>query len=240
MRLGQSPGWRFSSTKSRRERREHSTPEDCFGADLRALPMKNRNLGVSDVLYHVEAQIFATFSRPYSRPSSRPSRPSHSPGRRLVVRHESTGLSLGTRDKLRAALLSGVAGFVDAAGLLSLATMFPAHITGELVSDTIALSVGQGGPTVTHFWMVPTFVLAVAVAAVVARVERRAVARRFRVATAAGRGLKLRAERAVSMLARRGPQADAPRGLLRGGSQGFRRPVRVLKGRRRHNVQAGN
>ena len=57
------------------------------------------------------------------------------PPRRLVVRHESTGLSLGTRDKLRAAVLSGVAGYVDAAGLLSLAAMLPAHITGELVTE---------------------------------------------------------------------------------------------------------
>jgi uncharacterized membrane protein YoaK (UPF0700 family) len=92
----------------------------------------------------------------------------------LVVRHESTGLSLGARDKLRAAMLSGVAGFVDAAGLLSLATMFPAHITGELVSDTIALSGGPRAPNAGHFWMLPTFVLAVAIAAVVARLERRA------------------------------------------------------------------
>jgi uncharacterized membrane protein YoaK (UPF0700 family) len=91
-----------------------------------------------------------------------------------VVRHESTGLSLGTRDKLRAAVLSGVAGFVDAAGLLSLAALFPAHITGELVSEAVALSSGHrdGGPS--RLWMLPAFVLAVALAAAVARLERRA------------------------------------------------------------------
>ncbi len=96
------------------------------------------------------------------------------PPRRLVVRHESTGLSLGTRDKLRAAVLSGVAGYVDAAGLLSLAAMFPAHITGELVTEAVALSSGHrdGGPS--RLWMLPAFVLAVALAAVVARIERRA------------------------------------------------------------------
>jgi uncharacterized membrane protein YoaK (UPF0700 family) len=90
------------------------------------------------------------------------------------VRHEATGLSLGARDKLRAAALSGVAGYVDAAGLLSLAAMFPAHITGELVSEAVALSSGHrdGGPS--HLWMLPAFVLAVALAAVVARLERRA------------------------------------------------------------------
>lgn len=90
-----------------------------------------------------------------------------------MVRHESTGLSLGARDKLRAAVLSGVAGFVDAAGLLSLAALFPAHITGELVSEAVALSSGhrEGGPS--RLWMLPAFVLAVALAAVVARIERR-------------------------------------------------------------------
>lgn len=91
-----------------------------------------------------------------------------------MVRHESTGLSLGARDKLRAAVLSGVAGFVDAAGLLSLAALFPAHITGELVSEAVALSSGHrdGGPS--RLWMLPAFVLAVALAAAVARLERRA------------------------------------------------------------------
>ncbi len=90
------------------------------------------------------------------------------------MRHESTGLSLGARDKLRAAVLSGVAGYVDAAGLLSLAAMFPAHITGELVTEAVALSSGhrEGGPS--RLWMLPAFVLAVALAAVVARIERRA------------------------------------------------------------------
>lgn len=95
------------------------------------------------------------------------------PPQRRLVRHESTGLSLGTRDKLRAAVLSGVAGFVDAAGLLSLAAMFPAHITGELVTEAVSLA-GAPNATVSHFWMLPSFVLAVALAASLARVERRA------------------------------------------------------------------
>ena len=96
------------------------------------------------------------------------------PPRRLVVRHESTGLSLGARDKLRAAVLSGVAGYVDAAGLLSLAAMFPAHITGELVTEAVALSSGHRDGGASRLWMLPAFVLAVALAAVVARIERRA------------------------------------------------------------------
>jgi uncharacterized membrane protein YoaK (UPF0700 family) len=90
-----------------------------------------------------------------------------------VIRHESTGLSLGTRDKLRAAVLSGVAGFVDAAGILSLAAMFPAHITGELVTEAVSLSDG-GHTSISHLWMLPSFVLSVALAATLARIERRA------------------------------------------------------------------
>jgi len=91
---------------------------------------------------------------------------------RLVVRHESTGLSLGARDRLRAAVLSGVAGYVDAAGLLSLAALFPAHITGELVSEAVALSSAHRDGSPSRLWMLPVFMLAVAVAAVVARVEK--------------------------------------------------------------------
>jgi uncharacterized membrane protein YoaK (UPF0700 family) len=75
---------------------------------------------------------------------------------------------------VRAAALSGVAGFVDAAGILSLVAMFPAHITGELVSEAVALSSGHHDGAASHLWMLPAFVLAVALAAVVARLERRA------------------------------------------------------------------
>jgi uncharacterized membrane protein YoaK (UPF0700 family) len=91
-----------------------------------------------------------------------------------MVRHESTGLSLGARDKIRAAVLSGVAGYVDAAGLVSVVALFPAHITGELVTEAVALSSGRHDMGPSRLWMLPAFVLAVALAAVLARVERRA------------------------------------------------------------------
>lgn len=52
--------------------------------------------------------------------------------------------------------------------------MFPAHITGELVSEAVALSNGHHEASSSHLWMLPSFVLAVALAAVVARIERRA------------------------------------------------------------------
>jgi len=82
-------------------------------------------------------------------------------------------LSLGAHDKLRAAVLSGVAGYVDAAGLLSLAAIFPAHITGELVTEAVAFSSNHHGAASGRLWALPAFVLAVALAALVARLERR-------------------------------------------------------------------
>ena len=98
-------------------------------------------------------------------------RPSWLP--RLSANGEGSGLSTRTRDRLRAALLAGVAGFVDAAGLLSVVALFPAHVTGELVSEAVAATAGHpaGGPS--RFWMLPVFVAAVAVSATVARVDRR-------------------------------------------------------------------
>ncbi len=87
-------------------------------------------------------------------------------------RYESTGLTLGARDKVRAAALSGVAGYVDAAGLVSVVALFPAHITGELVSEAVALSSGHHEPGPSRLWMLPVFVVAVALTALVARIER--------------------------------------------------------------------
>lgn len=82
------------------------------------------------------------------------------------------------RAELRVGVLSGVAGFVDAAGFVSLAGFFPAHLTGELVSAGIALSGGKvidgGGLRVA---LIPVFMLAVAGATIVARVTRRRLRR---------------------------------------------------------------
>lgn len=79
------------------------------------------------------------------------------------------GSSLGTSSlRLHSTLLSGVAGYVDAAGFALLLGLFPAHLTGELVGDAIALSSGGRGFR-AHLWEFPVFVAAVMLATLVAR-----------------------------------------------------------------------
>lgn len=73
--------------------------------------------------------------------------------------------------KLHAALLSGVAGYVDAAGFASLVGLFPAHLTGELVGDAIALSSGHLNGR-AHLWAFPVFIGSVTLATLVARIFR--------------------------------------------------------------------
>ena len=73
---------------------------------------------------------------------------------------------------LHSALLSGVAGYVDAAGFVLLFGVFPAHLTGELVNDAIAVSSGQLAARASRLWVFPVFVASIVVAALVARTLR--------------------------------------------------------------------
>jgi uncharacterized membrane protein YoaK (UPF0700 family) len=70
---------------------------------------------------------------------------------------------------LHSAVLSGVAGYVDAAGFVLLFGVFPAHLTGELVNDAIAVSSGQLAARASRLWVFPVFVASIVVAALVAR-----------------------------------------------------------------------
>jgi uncharacterized membrane protein YoaK (UPF0700 family) len=76
------------------------------------------------------------------------------------------------RDKFGLAL-SCIAGFVDAAGFLTLFGLFPAHITGELISVMGILAPNAGGGVWERVGLLLVFLGAVVISAIVARRARR-------------------------------------------------------------------
>jgi uncharacterized membrane protein YoaK (UPF0700 family) len=76
-------------------------------------------------------------------------------------------------DALRAGMLSGIAGFVDAAGFLALFGLLPAHMTGDLVWAGAAVADRADVGWLVRIAMVALFIASVMVAAVASRIVRR-------------------------------------------------------------------
>jgi uncharacterized membrane protein YoaK (UPF0700 family) len=76
-------------------------------------------------------------------------------------------------DLVGAALLSGVAGYVDTAGFLALYGLLTAHVTGDLVTATSVVVENAKTGAATRLAMIPIFMLAVAATALFARRCRR-------------------------------------------------------------------
>ncbi|HEX4476287.1 MAG TPA: YoaK family protein [Polyangiaceae bacterium] len=75
--------------------------------------------------------------------------------------------------RVSAGILSGVAGFVDTSAFLALFGLLPAHLTGNLVTAGAALGTARHVGLVARLSVVPLFMIAVALAAVVARAAKR-------------------------------------------------------------------
>lgn len=128
-----------------------------------------RSLSFVLPLRHLDQNRSAT-----ALPERRASYPSIAPAPRPSVTPSTlSSLMPGASTYAHSAVLSGVAGYVDAAAFASLIGLFPAHLTGEIVVDAIAFSSGRPSEHVLRLWILPVFVSSVAVASVVARNFRR-------------------------------------------------------------------
>jgi uncharacterized membrane protein YoaK (UPF0700 family) len=78
-----------------------------------------------------------------------------------------------SRNDVRMGMMSAVAGYVDAAGFVTLVGLFPAHVTGELVGAAVALSSGQFLRNPSRLAILPIFVLSVVLGALVSRSFRK-------------------------------------------------------------------
>ena len=74
---------------------------------------------------------------------------------------------------LHTASLSAIAGFVEASAFLALFGLFPAHITGALVWASASAAASETHGVLVRLTVIPTFIAAILIASVVARLERR-------------------------------------------------------------------
>jgi uncharacterized membrane protein YoaK (UPF0700 family) len=74
---------------------------------------------------------------------------------------------------MHTAALSSIAGFVEASAFLALFGLFPAHITGALVWASASAITPMAQPLLVRLAVIPTFFVAVLLAAVATRFERR-------------------------------------------------------------------
>jgi len=81
--------------------------------------------------------------------------------------------AVSKHSRARMAVLSGIAGFVDAAGFATLAGLFPAHITGELVGAVAGVSAGSWEREAARIAVLVVFVVSVVVGALVSRSLRK-------------------------------------------------------------------
>ncbi|MGC4087164.1 MAG: YoaK family protein [Polyangiaceae bacterium] len=92
--------------------------------------------------------------------------------RLLVTSPPAQAARNSTHSRVRMAVLSGVAGFVDAAGFATLAGLFPAHITGELVGAVAGVSSGTWQREAARVAVLIVFVTTVVLGALVSRAFR--------------------------------------------------------------------
>jgi len=90
----------------------------------------------------------------------------------LLISRRVSRLSIVTASSVRMAMLSGVAGFADAAGFVVLSGLFPAHVTGEIVAAVAAVSGQDLAKELPRLAVVLVFVLAVVLGALVTRIFR--------------------------------------------------------------------
>jgi uncharacterized membrane protein YoaK (UPF0700 family) len=94
------------------------------------------------------------------------------PGQELVLGTQSLFRERRAPARLTIAVLSGAAGFIDAVGFLMLAGLFPAHVTGEVVGLTTSLTGGHQVSHASRLAVIPIFLGALVLAAIVTRMRR--------------------------------------------------------------------